>query len=98
VVFGDQGCDLITNRSEVSEDLSPLIYYDPRKAHLMNATRFRRTGGEASSSHVDSSGQYTTYNFPDSETRQMYKPERRAGFSVLASGEVSNLAALSRCQ
>ena len=67
----------------------------------MKVTRFRHTGGEASSSHVDSSGQYTTYIFPAapqaSETRQMYKPERRAGFPVLASGAVSNLAELSRC-
>ena len=68
----------------------------------MKATRFRRTGGEALSSHVDSSGQYTTYIFPtaptDSETRQMYRPERRASFSVLVSGEVISLAALLRSQ
>ena len=68
----------------------------------MKVTRFRRTGGEALSSHVDSSGQYTTYIFSaaptDSETRQMYRPERRAGLSVLASGEVINFAELSRRQ
>jgi hypothetical protein len=68
----------------------------------MKVTRFRHTGGEASSSHVVSSGQYTTYVFPTAptglETRQMYRPERRAGFSVFTSGEVSNLAELSICQ
>ena len=68
----------------------------------MKVTRFRRTGGEASSSHVDSSGQYITYIFStaptDSETRQMYRPERRADLSVLASGEVINVAELLRCQ
>ena len=100
MVVGDQGYDLIANRREVSEDLNVNGPLYVQRAHLMKVTRFRRTGGEASSSHVDSSGQYTTYIFPtarmDSETQQMYRPERRGGFSVLASGEVINLAALSR--
>jgi hypothetical protein len=43
-----------------------------------------------------------TYIFPtaptNSETRQMYRPERRTGFPVLASGEATNLAELPRCQ
>lgn len=70
----------------------------------MNVTRFRHTGGEASSFQVESSGQYTTYIFPpaptDSETRQIYKPERRPGFPILVvtSGEVINLAELLKCQ
>ena len=72
------------------------------QAHLIKVTRFRRTGGEASSSHVDSSGQYITYIFSamptEGETRQVYKPDRRAGFSVLVSGVSINLVALLRCQ
>lgn len=104
MVFGDQGCDLITNRREISEDpdVKGPLFYILRRAHLMKVTRFRRTGGEALSSHVDSSGQYTTYIFStaptDSETRQMYRPERRAGLSVLASGEAINFTELSGCQ
>ena len=82
--------------------MSMALYHVPRRAYLMKVTRFRRTGGEASSSHVDSSGQYTTYIFStsptDSVTRQIYRPERRAGLSVFASGEVINFAELSRCQ